>query len=679
MLLRDEEEVELGQMELEISNSMVNPLISSPGSTCWQIEQLWEPDNMLYFDYSLLPASPMEDFTLWNHSWSPPPPPHHDHQESARMKRAEYIAPLDLLSVEALKKAIEEFMRFRKEHRKQKSIIDVRFEEKAYTAGTSQVSLSMLSMETKSENPVCGKPVQIVDESPKFQCMQLDAKSPAEESPLHVVPSWGDCALPVSFQQRSITEHVNLKRKVDTGPSGQGVTIFELCNKQKMNKKYKKTWRIGDSVSLEDLKEQFGKKREEAAESLNVSISTFKRICRERGISRWPSSKIKRERLLLSSLSCNGTDRVAANTQMHVTTGLTALASTYSVKSNQQKEQSLNLSVNIENGTSSNGTLLEKYEDGDRENIMIQVEDSANQELEYIPQEFQPACDSLIPDVPTILHRLPQERTPAEDATSSAPGQQGEHIARQIEMTSEISQLEKQHLGKESFKCDSRNVSEPIQGHAIVDSTQMEVQPFLESVSTRPFNSFSCNENTVKNTKLLFDDLIALPLKDLIDPDNETSMKKTLSILADNLSLFSEEQAKQILELSVYFPTLVHNWREFSRSQMYNQKSLAETGRIIDLAETSVKDEESLNVRYEELKRKEQELRAQLEAVQKEKAGIAEQRNEKSKQTKHLVSLAEEKAASSTKEKHMMKIATTKLNNLVDQWAKIQSFFIYFC
>ncbi|KAF3638054.1 hypothetical protein FXO38_23442 [Capsicum annuum] len=296
-----------------------------------------EPDDMLYFDYSLLPPYPMEDFTLWNHSWSPPPPPR---QESARMKRAEFKAHFGRLAYEAFRKAWRTCVALYR-RRRRKNILDVRFEEKAYTGGTSQVSLSILSMETKSENPVCCKPVQIVDESPKFQCMQLDAKSPAEESPLHIVQSRGDCALPVSFQQRSITEHVNLKRKVDTGPSGQDVTIFELCNKQKMNKKYKKTWRIGDSVSLEDLKEQFGKKREEAAESLNVSISTFKRICRERGISRWPSSKIKRERL-------------------HITKGLTALASTFSVKSNQQKSQSSNLSVNDEK---SNGNLLEKNED----------------------------------------------------------------------------------------------------------------------------------------------------------------------------------------------------------------------------------------------------------------------------------------------------------------------------
>ncbi|KAF3668037.1 hypothetical protein FXO38_08289 [Capsicum annuum] len=48
-MLEQHEEVELGEMELEISSSKVNPMISSPDSTCWQIKQAWEPD-MLFFD-----------------------------------------------------------------------------------------------------------------------------------------------------------------------------------------------------------------------------------------------------------------------------------------------------------------------------------------------------------------------------------------------------------------------------------------------------------------------------------------------------------------------------------------------------------------------------------------------------------------------------------------------------
>ncbi|KAF3615060.1 hypothetical protein FXO38_35331 [Capsicum annuum] len=70
-------------MELEISSSKVNQIINSPDSPCWQIEQAWEPD-MLFFNFILLPASPMEDFTLWSHSSSPTATihHHHDHQES---------------------------------------------------------------------------------------------------------------------------------------------------------------------------------------------------------------------------------------------------------------------------------------------------------------------------------------------------------------------------------------------------------------------------------------------------------------------------------------------------------------------------------------------------------------------------------------------------------------------
>ncbi|PHT29660.1 putative alanine--tRNA ligase, chloroplastic [Capsicum baccatum] len=82
-MLEQYEEVELGEMELEISSSKVNPMISSPDSTCWQIEQEWEPD-MPSFDCFLLPASPIEDFTLRSHSCSPATTTHHhhDHQES---------------------------------------------------------------------------------------------------------------------------------------------------------------------------------------------------------------------------------------------------------------------------------------------------------------------------------------------------------------------------------------------------------------------------------------------------------------------------------------------------------------------------------------------------------------------------------------------------------------------
>ncbi|PHT85467.1 hypothetical protein T459_07573 [Capsicum annuum] len=344
----------------------------------------------------------------------------------------------------------------------------------------------------------------------------------------------------------------------------QEVIVDSQTNIQNKRKKPSTTQCAASLISLEDLKQNYGKKRAEAAERFQVSVSTFKRRCREVGILRWPPVSEKKRKM------------------------------------KEKEADNIDESNNFEEKTSA------------------------------------------------ILNCTPKRQA--------------------VDCGTKVS----------SCYNSTSGTTEGIYGYAVddMDSTPMGVQLFLDSTSVQPLNSTSCDENSGQKTKLLFDNLIALPLKDLIDPENETSMEKALSILADNLSLFSEEQAEQILELSVDFHALVHSWRQYSQSQGRSQKSLAETEKIRDLAETSVKDEESLNVRYEELERKEHELMAQLEAVQKEKAGIAEQRNEKSKQTKHLVSLAEEKTTSTTKEKHMMKIATTKLNTLVDQWTKIQSFFI---
>uniref|UniRef100_M1CW91 Uncharacterized protein n=3 Tax=Solanum tuberosum TaxID=4113 RepID=M1CW91_SOLTU len=219
---------------------------------------------------------------------------------------------------------------------------------------------------------------------------------------------------------------------------------------------------------------------------------------------------------------------------------------------------------------------------------------------------------------------------------------------------------------------EGNNIPNSITGNDVMDSTHMGVQPSLESISTQPLNSFS----SIENIKLLFHKLMVSSLKDLSEPEKESSMEKVLSILADNLSLFSKEQAEQIIGLLFNFPALVHSWREYSRFQMYSQKSSAETKKIRDLVKTSVKDEENLKVRYEELENKEKELMTQLDAVQKEKAEVAEQKTEKSKQIKDLSSLEEEKAVHRMKEECLMRITTTKLNNLSNQWAKLRSFFM---
>ncbi|KAM3326994.1 hypothetical protein P3S67_002120 [Capsicum chacoense] len=771
MLLIDEEEVELSEMEL---NDMVNPLISSPASTCWQIQQVWEPD-MLYVDCSLLPASPMGDFTLWNHSWSPPPPPpHYHHQESGMIKGAAKAFNAQLQEDAAGGALLTNDWRFEllpdsRQRIANKIIltlrrhlpvsgdegllelkkIAIRFEEKVYTAATSQsdylreISLKMLTMETKSQNPVCAETVQVVDESlhvqlapksppppedptlhylqsgeecalpdpqrsvtehrnlnRKLQCMQLAPKSPPppEDPTLHYLQSGEECALP--DPQRSVTEHRNLNRKGDAGPSGQNHTICDLGSKQKMDKKMKKTWGIGGSISLNDLKQHFGKKREEAAESLHVSVSTLKRICRENGISRWPSKNIKRERLLLSNLSTNETVSEAGGGRISISTTPTAFASTEVLaKSNQQN----NLSLDNEIGTSINHGVL-RNDEGNGETRMIQEGDSADQEVLYKPQEFEPGRDSFNPaysssDAPTMLYPLPQERIPAEDS----PDQLGEEIARQIEITDGTSHLEKQCLGRERLGCNTEkevivrvedsssydfgSVLELIQDHHAdfalfheVDKDPLISTDDLESNCIK-FQSTLVSEsepsliNDARRMKLVFEKLITLPLEDLTNTNQEASMKEALTILSGNLSLFTDEQAKQLLEFKFDFPTIMYSWRDCSLTRIDCENFSADLERTKLLLGTSTKEEVDLKDRYTQIECKEKEMLAQLEAIQKEKNELTKRRSENFIKNKNLAALAEEQAGRTKEKDLLMSIACAKLDKLKSQWASVQSSF----
>ncbi|KAJ0779679.1 putative transcription factor Nin-like family [Helianthus annuus] len=61
------------------------------------------------------------------------------------------------------------------------------------------------------------------------------------------------------------------------------------------NEPIRKRKRTDKSISLEEIRKYYGKTMEEAAESLHVSRSTLKRICRSHGIPRWPYSRTPNE------------------------------------------------------------------------------------------------------------------------------------------------------------------------------------------------------------------------------------------------------------------------------------------------------------------------------------------------------------------------------------------------
>ncbi|KAH7852994.1 hypothetical protein Vadar_031841 [Vaccinium darrowii] len=60
-------------------------------------------------------------------------------------------------------------------------------------------------------------------------------------------------------------------------------------SKKKRTREQEDPEEINTSVTLNDLRQHYGRKRKDAAESLGVSVSTLKRICRQHGIKRWPN------------------------------------------------------------------------------------------------------------------------------------------------------------------------------------------------------------------------------------------------------------------------------------------------------------------------------------------------------------------------------------------------------
>ncbi|CAN4120698.1 unnamed protein product [Withania somnifera] len=293
---------------------------------------------------------------------------------------------------------------------------------------------------------------------------------------------------------------------------------------------------------------------------------------------------------------------------------------------------------------------------------------------------------------------IPEEIMPAEDS----PDQQGEEIARQIHVADGTSHLEEQYLRRErlcnsvkevivsvedSSLYDFRNVSEPNQDHLAdfaplceVDKDQLifmhDVElNFIKSQSMLESTSKPSLQNNARGMKSIFEKLITLPLEDLTNPNHEASMKEALTILAGNLSLFADEQGKQLLELKLDFPTIMSSWRDCSQSRIDCRNFLAEFENTKSLLETSTKDGEVLKGTYIQLESKEKEMMAQLEAIQKEKNEISKLKSENFNRTKHLAALAEEQAGRTKEKELQMTIAGAKLDKLKSQWFSVQSFF----
>ncbi|XP_022872252.1 MATH domain and coiled-coil domain-containing protein At3g58360-like isoform X2 [Olea europaea var. sylvestris] len=215
-----------------------------------------------------------------------------------------------------------------------------------------------------------------------------------------------------------------------------------------------------------------------------------------------------------------------------------------------------------------------------------------------------------------------------------------------------------------------------------VESVYIKAESFLKSIPKKSFSSVSdatCEVPLFRDHAILakgcFNKLISFPLDDLVNPKHETAMIESLSILSDNLSLFSDEQAREIMSLKANFPSTIQDWRDSVQVKVSGEHLWSTFEKTNNLLEDLVKTEEGIKTKLEELNNREKELEMQLEGLKSKSRQLKEERVEISKQTKQVYALAQEQSSKIKGKEPEVDLANKKLEDLKSKWASIKALF----
>ncbi|MCE3051884.1 hypothetical protein HAX54_051130 [Datura stramonium] len=215
-----------------------------------------------------------------------------------------------------------------------------------------------------------------------------------------------------------------------------------------------------------------------------------------------------------------------------------------------------------------------------------------------------------------------------------------------------------------------------------VESTFHTVQSFLKSLPEQDSSQQSglqsnSTSSTLTLARLIFECSIRLPLEALAhNPMHEKEMCGAIAALNKNASsLFSDEQAKQLVKLKYEFPVMVKKWRDLAHDESSYQEFLTNFDEDRKKLDNWIRSEARLKSEYAKREEQAKELEAIIQAIKTRQKEIMDERREASQAAQKLMLSAQEKSGKI--ESSRTELVTTKMQMdvLRKNWSNFQSTF----
>ncbi|KAG5588431.1 hypothetical protein H5410_048865 [Solanum commersonii] len=160
------------------------------------------------------------------------------------------------------------------------------------------------------------------------------------------------------------------------------------------------------------------------------------------------------------------------------------------------------------------------------------------------------------------------------------------------------------------------------------------------------------------------------------DPINEKEMHGAIAALNENpSSLFSDEQAKQLVKLKYEFPVMVKKWRDLARAELSYQEFLTNFEEDRKKLDNWMRSEATLKSEYDKKEEQARELEALLQDIRTRQKEIMDERQEGSKEAQKLMLLAQEKSVRIESTSNELVTTKMQMDGLRKNWSNFQSTF----